>query len=320
MRRSEGKVYSAPRNIFKAAGNDSSETADYLCARNDVLCVAATDQNDCKASFSTYGSWVDISAPGVGIWSSWHNPDDPVNDYITTMDGTSMATPLSASVAALIWSQNPTWTAAQVRQRLFDSADPIDSLGCNSPFSGKLGAGRINAFKAVETASPLSPPVANFTGSPTSGTAPLTVNFTDSSTGSVDSWSWNFGDGGTSSAQNPAHTYTMAGTYNVSLAVTGPGGTDTNVKTDYITVSTPSSAPVANFTANPVSGTVPLTVQFTDQSTGTISSWDWNFGNGFSSTLQNPEYTYNTAGLYTVSLNVTGPGVRTPKRRRITSM
>jgi PKD repeat protein len=294
--------------IFKAAGNDSSETADYLCARNDVLCVAATDQNDCKASFSTYGSWVDISAPGVGIWSSWHNPDDPVNDYISTMDGTSMATPLSASVAALIWSQNPTWTAAQVRQRLFDSADRIDSLGCNAPFSGKLGAGRINAFKAVETASPPSPPVADFTGSPTSGTAPLTVNFTDSSTGRVDSWSWNFGDGGTSSAQNPAHTYTAAGTYNVSLAVTGPGGTDTDVKTGYITVSTPSPAPVADFTANPVTGPAPLTVQFTDQSTGTISSWDWNFGDGFSSTVQNPGYTYNTAGLYTVSLKVTGPG------------
>jgi subtilisin family serine protease len=167
--------------IFKAAGNDSTETADYLCARNDVLCVAATDQNDCKASFSTYGNWVDISAPGVGIWSSWHNPDDPVPDYISTMDGTSMATPLSASVAALIWSQNPTWTATQVRQRLFDSADPIDSLLAISP-GGKLGAGRINAFKAGNRVPPLRRlPIS---ASPTFG-CPLVVNFSDLSAGSI---------------------------------------------------------------------------------------------------------------------------------------
>jgi subtilisin family serine protease len=180
--------------IFKAAGNDSTETADYLCARNDVLCVAATDQNDCKASFSTYGNWVDISAPGVGIWSSWHNPDNPVPDYIATMDGTSMATPLSASVAALIWSQNPTWTSSQVRQRLFDSADPIDSLSCNFSLAGKLGSGRINAFKAVGTASPPSPPVADFSASPTTGVVPLIVNFLDLSGGDITAWNLEIAD------------------------------------------------------------------------------------------------------------------------------
>jgi PKD repeat protein len=225
--------------IFKAAGNDSTETADYLCARNDVLCVAATDQNDCKASFSTYGSWVDISAPGVGIWSSWHNPDDPVPDYISTMDGTSMSTPLSASVAALIWSRNPTWTAAQVRQRLFDSADPIDSLPCNFSFGGKLGAGRINAFKAVGTASPPSPPVADFSASPTSGVAPLDVNFSDLSTGNITSWSWNFGDGYGATLRNPSHTYEFPGTYTVSLTVSGESGSNAKTKPDYITVNEP---------------------------------------------------------------------------------
>jgi subtilisin family serine protease len=225
--------------IFKAAGNDSTETADYLCARSDVLCVAATDQNDCKASFSTYGSWVDISAPGVGIWSSWHNPDDPVPDYISTMDGTSMATPLSASVAALIWSQNPTWTSAQVRQRLFDSADPIDSLPCNFSLAGKLGAGRINAFKAVGTASPPSLPVADFSASPTFGVAPLVVNFSDLSAGDITSWAWEFGDGGTSTDQNPWHEYLAGGSYTVSLTVTGPVGLDIETKTDFITVSEP---------------------------------------------------------------------------------
>jgi len=293
--------------IFKAAGNDSTETADYLCARNDVLCVAATDQNDCKASFSTYGSWVDISAPGVGIWSSWHNPDDPVPDYISTMDGTSMATPLSASVAALIWSQNPTWTAAQVRQRLFDSADPIESLPCNFSLAGKLGAGRINAFKAVGTASPPSPPVADFSGSPTTGDAPLTVTFSDLSTGGVDSWAWDFGDGGTSSAQSLSHTYNTAGIYTVKLTVTGPGGTDENVKTNYITVSTPPPAPIAEFSALPRSGGAPLFVNFSNMSTGGMT-YSWNFGDSEISADRDPWHEYSAAGSYTVSLTVTGPG------------
>jgi PKD repeat protein len=297
--------------IFKAAGNDSTDTADYLCARNDVLCVAATDQNDCKASFSTYGSWVDISAPGVNIWSSWHNADDPENDYISTMDGTSMATPLAASVAALIWSKNPGWTADQVKQRLFDSADSdIYTKPCNSSFASprKLGAGRINAYWAVASGTPEPPPTAGFQASPTSGEAPLTVTFTDQSTGSITSWLWEYGDG-TSSNQNPTHhthTYSAEGTYAVSLTVTGSGGFDTYA--DSITVTSSSPAPVADFTANPVSGPAPLKVQFTDQSTGTITDYSWDFGNFFGSTLQDPEYTYNTAGLYTVSLTVTGPG------------
>jgi PKD repeat protein len=165
------------------------------------------------------------------------------------MDGTSMATPLSASVAALIWSQNPTWTAVQVRQRLFDSADPIDSLPCNSSMAGKLGAGRINAFKAVGTATPPSPPVADFSASPTSGVAPLDVNFSDQSTGNITSWSWNFGDGYGATLRNPSHRYEFPGTYTVSLTVSGESGSDAETKPDYITVTEPQAQNLAGVTS-----------------------------------------------------------------------
>jgi PKD repeat protein len=74
---------------------------------------------------------------------------------------------------------------------------------------------------------PNSAPVANFSASPTSGTAPLTVNFTSTSTGSITTYAWNFGDGGTSSLQNPAHVFNTAGVYGVSLTATGPGGSNT---------------------------------------------------------------------------------------------
>ncbi|MEO0216878.1 MAG: SBBP repeat-containing protein, partial [candidate division WOR-3 bacterium] len=82
-----------------------------------------------------------------------------------------------------------------------------------------------------------APPVANFIGTPTSGLAPLTVQFTDSSTGNITSWSWSFGDGGTSNLQNPSHTYNTTGNFTVTLTVTGPGGSDSETKTAYITVS-----------------------------------------------------------------------------------
>ena len=156
------------------------------------------------------------------------------------------------------------------------------------------------------TVSAISPPTASFSGSPTSGTAPLTVTFTDATTGSVSGWSWTFGDGGTSSAQNPSHTYAAAGTYTVSLTASGPGGSNTQTRLDYVTASPP--APTAGFAATPTTGTAPLTVAFTDSSSGSITSYSWTFGDGGTSSLQNPSHTYNAAGTYTASLTVTGAG------------
>lgn len=84
---------------------------------------------------------------------------------------------------------------------------------------------------------PVPAPVANFSATPLTGTAPSNVLFTDTSTGNITARSWTFGDGGTSTALQPGHTYTTAGTYTVSLTVTGPGGSHTKTRTGYITVS-----------------------------------------------------------------------------------
>ncbi len=78
---------------------------------------------------------------------------------------------------------------------------------------------------------------AGYIGIPTNGTAPLTVSFTDNSVGNISNWSWDFGDGNTSSEQNPSHTYTVAGTYTVTLIVSGAGGADTLSQKDYITIT-----------------------------------------------------------------------------------
>jgi PKD repeat protein len=156
-------------------------------------------------------------------------------------------------------------------------------------------------------------PVANFTTNVTSGATPLTVQFTDASTGNISSYSWDFDNDGTvdSTEQNPVHIYNAAGNYTVNLTVSNADGSDSEVKTEYIVVSEPlPGAPVANFTATPTSGNAPLTVNFTDQSTGTVSSYSWDFNNdgNVDSTEQSPSYTYGTAGTYTVNLTVIGPG------------
>jgi PKD repeat protein len=151
------------------------------------------------------------------------------------------------------------------------------------------------------------PPEAGFSASPTSGEAPLSVSFTDQSTGAITGWAWTFGDGGSSTAQSPTHEYTAANVYTVELTVTGPGGLDS--ATASISVSEPTPpAPVAVFSANPTSGEAPLTVSFTDQSTGAITDWAWDFGDGGSSAEQDPSHQFTNAGDYKVKLTVTGPG------------
>jgi PKD repeat protein len=158
------------------------------------------------------------------------------------------------------------------------------------------------------TAPPPSAPVAAFSATPTSGTAPLTVQFTDTSTNAPTSWSWSFGDGGTSTAKSPSHTYSAAGTYTVSLTATNAGGSDTMTKAGYITVTAPSGEVTAEFSALPTRGSVPLSVRFTDASTGSPTSWLWDFGDQTSATSANPAHTYTSPGRRTVTLTVTAGG------------
>ncbi|PWT98041.1 MAG: hypothetical protein C5B52_12765 [Bacteroidetes bacterium] len=148
-------------------------------------------------------------------------------------------------------------------------------------------------------------PVANFTASPTSGCAPLVVSFTDQSTNNPKFWNWDFGNGQLSNAQNPIAVYSIPGTYTVTLVVRNLDGTNATTKTSYITVF---PSPVANFNADITTGCNPVTVNFTDLSTsaaGAINKWEWDFGDGGTSNLQNPQHTYTVSGYFSVSLKVT---------------
>nr|WP_276573348.1 PKD domain-containing protein [Methanosarcina sp. DH1] len=142
---------------------------------------------------------------------------------------------------------------------------------------------------------------AAFSASPTTGKAPLTVTFTDKSIGSPTSWKWTFGDGTTSTKQNPTHKYSKVGKYTVSLTVKNAAGSNTVTKKDYIKVVT---KPVASFSASPTTGKAPLNVAFTDKSTGIPTKWKWSFGDGKTSTQQNPKHQYLQEGKYKITLTV----------------
>jgi len=135
----------------------------------------------------------------------------------------------------------------------------------------------------------------------------LGVQFVDRSIGHIDNWQWDFDHDGTvdSTIRNPWYTYKNVGNYTVNLAVSGPDGSDAEIKIDFIEV-TPYPG-LANFIAEPTYGEGATTVQFTDMSNGNVTSWAWDFENDgiVDSTEQNPTYTYTEKRRYSVTLTVT---------------
>jgi PKD repeat protein len=153
------------------------------------------------------------------------------------------------------------------------------------------------------------PPVANFEADDTTVSEGIYVNFSDLTLNNPNSWQWVF-EGGTPAAstiQNPVVQYNVAGTYFVKLTVINAFGTDSLTKSGYITVFPGTLAPTADFTANQTVIDAGDSVQFTDISLYTPTSWLWNLEGGTpsSSTVQNPSITYNTPGTYFVSLIAT---------------
>lgn len=220
--------------LVAAAGNDDVSSQFYPAAYNNVISVAATNSSDQKASFSNYGAWIDISAPGNNIYST------TVGNTYGNKSGTSMASPMVAGLVGLMWSLNPGMTKTDLINCLLTTADNISAM--NPSYPGQLGSGRIDAAAAMACVSTTlnNPPVADFVANYTTITAGGSVTFTDLSTYTPTTWNWSF-PGGTPasfSGQNPPPiTYNTAGTYNVTLTVSNANGTDTQTNTNYITVN-----------------------------------------------------------------------------------
>lgn len=160
---------------------------------------------------------------------------------------------------------------------------------------GETGTGTV-------TITVLSLPGVFFNANFTNGCSPLCVNFTDATTlssGTITNWNWNFGNGSTSTSQNPpVQCYVSPGGYDITLTVTSSGGcSSTSTIPSYIIVY---PNPIANFstTLSP-----PYTIHFTDLSVG-ASIWNWSFGDGNFSIIQNPVHLYSAPGSYNVTLTV----------------
>ncbi len=245
--------------VVVAAGNSNANVSGFSPANcTGIISVAATDRQGNRASYSNYGTGITVSAPGGETATTTNGILSTLNTGTTTQgsesyayyQGTSMAAPHVAGLAAQILALNSSLTPDQVRTYITSNARAVPG-SC----SGGCGAGIINAYatlQAVGGGASNVAPVANFSFT-TSG---LTATFSDSSTdsdGSIVSRSWNFGDGSTSTATNPSKTYASAGTYSVSLTVTDNGGA-THSKTSSVTVS--SGGGGGNVLSNnvPVSG------------------------------------------------------------------
>jgi parallel beta-helix repeat protein len=192
--------------------------------------------------------------------------------------------------------QNPSYTFTEpgtytVTLTVIDSSDNQDS-----------------ATVSIHATAPTTRLSASAGATPTSGTAPLSVSFTGTASGgnSPYSYSWTFGDGSSSTQQNPSHTYSQPGEYTATFTVT-----DSSNSQDSDTVAIVASAPTNQLTvsasASPLTGTAPLSVSFTGNVSGGIPpyTYSWTFGDGSSSTQQNPTHTYSQPGDYTAVIIVT---------------
>lgn len=149
-------------------------------------------------------------------------------------------------------------------------------------------------------------PNTDFDATPTEVCVGEVVQFNDlsSSSGTITSWTWDFGDGNTSADQNPTHTYANSGDYTVILTAEDGGGAQAEVKVDYITVN---PLPNPSFSADVIGGcTVPSDVSISNVQPGTGVTYDWDFGNGTTSTSGSPaNVTYDSEGSFDITLEVT---------------
>lgn len=253
------RVYPAACTI---ADGDPLQTGN---AQSTVIAVAASNDDDNKASFSTYSNsadpWVSMAAPGeaiIGIQPDFFCEIAPGSDTcVDWWNGTSMAAPLVAGSAALVWSN--------LYQTLQIAGPPADCMingrPCNQAVrnrlensAAKVGAksqdllqwtrhGRLDLAAALADLSNADP-VASFSYICTDTSCLFDSSSSYDSDGSINSWSWAFGDNNSSTLANPSHTYSSAGSYTVTLTVTDNGGASSNVS-KLITVSEPVQQPLA---------------------------------------------------------------------------
>ncbi|MBE3046265.1 PKD domain-containing protein, partial [Candidatus Bathyarchaeota archaeon] len=269
---------------FSDGSTSTTQNPSHAFATSGSKTVALTVTN-ASGSNSTSRTITVVTALAA---SFTHSPASPAAGQAVQFTDTSVGAPTSWQ-----WSfGDGTTSTAQNPSHAYSTAGAKTVTLTSTNASGSNSSSRTVTVTTALAAS--------FSFSPASPAAGQAVQFTDTSAGSPISWQWNFGDGTTSTLQNPSHTYTMAGSKTVMLTVTNTSGLNSTSR-----VVTILATLTALFSFSPASPSVGQSVQFTDTSAGTPTSWRWDFNDGTSSTSQNPSHAFTTAGMYNVTLAVT---------------
>jgi len=221
----------------------------------------------------------------VAAWWSSYSSRTPNAPYTVNYTGGSTTVRLDQRTNGSRWNQ--------IGEFYFDPGQYSVVL-TDDVSSGEVVA---DAVRITHANNPTEIIQSDFYATVRSGVAPLTVTFSSEGTGDITGYYWTFGDGGTNGTRDYIeHTYTNAGTYNVTHRVSGPLGTNTRTKNAYITVGSAIPSLQAEFSASSRTGAIPRSVRFRDRSTGNIVSWLWDFGDGTSSDEQNPTHIYAQFG------------------------
>jgi PKD repeat protein len=262
-------------NLVAAAGNQGGTTKRYPAAYAEVIAVAGTDANDALYSWSNYGSWVDVAAPGS-------NRTTTRSGIFGNFAGTSSATPAVAGVLGLARSQGA--SATEARAALEETSVPL----------GAIGQGRVDARMTVEVldagsgSDPEPEPEPEPDPEPVAPTAAfsaacedLTCTFVDESSAgdaSLDSRAWDLGDGTAAHGPEVVHTYGADGTYTVTLTVTDADGlADTSSQTIDVAAPAPEPEPEPDPTPEPL---IDLTVDTTKTRGLNLATLRWSGADG----------------------------------------
>jgi subtilisin family serine protease len=277
-----------------AAGNSNASACNYSPARvADAITVGATTSTDARASYSNFGSCLDLFAPGSSITSAWYTSNTATN----TISGTSMASPHVAGVAALVLQGSPGASPASVTSAITSNATTgkVTSAGSGSPnrllFMGFTGGG---------TTPGNTPPTASFTYSCTDLTCSFNGTASSDPDGSITGYAWNFGDGSTGSGVTASRTYASSGTRTVTLTVTDNGG------------ATGSTSQSVSVTA-PGGSTIALSVSMTKQQGVNYANLSWSGTSGSTDVFRNNVRIATVSNTTYVDNLGRGSGTRTYK-------